>query len=371
MSTDGGRALADGQRSRNIKAWRHTKAICGGDADDGACGAFAAPDTITAPAPTAYYALGTIPSFRGVILGTPGAGRTRVRVSRIDPLAAAKLQSPSGWTLVLCMASAHVPGGNVWLGAAGQEEDFFRRTNYFRTLKAAAGRGHPYPTTRAVAYSPQVTVIKDEDFGLLRRPYSVAMVAAPCSAAPAINPRTGAYGAAADRREMQLRIRAIFELATLYGHNSLVLAPLGCGPQDGHPAAEVAGFFAQELEERNGQFREIIFAVPAYHPAGVLAAFAALERVPASPPRAPRFRPDVPRRPATAREAEPGPGFRPDLPQRPATARGADTPPPRARQLAEVAARPGAGRARPPGPAAIGRPLPEEPNATSPGANRG
>ena len=37
--------------------------------------------------------------------------------------------------VLLNMANALVPGGGIYIGSPGQEENIFRRTNYFKTLK--------------------------------------------------------------------------------------------------------------------------------------------------------------------------------------------------------------------------------------------
>jgi len=49
--------------------------------------------------------------------------------------------------LLLNMASDFQPGGGVWKGASAQEEELFRRSNYFKFLHR---RWYPFPTFRTI-----------------------------------------------------------------------------------------------------------------------------------------------------------------------------------------------------------------------------
>ena len=179
-----------------------------------------------------------------------------------------KLADPNKKVLVLNMASAFKPGGGVENGRTAQEEVIFRRSNAVLT--------HPvcwYPLKDRVIYSPEVTILRDSEYGWYKRgeQATVSMLAVSALRKPKLlrgGPTSGLHPPSTsslrytpeDRQEMQRRVDAIFQVALLEGQDVLVLGSLGCGAYS-NPPQEVVELFRASLEKYGKYFREIYFAV--------------------------------------------------------------------------------------------------------------
>jgi uncharacterized protein (TIGR02452 family) len=85
--------------------------------------------------------------------------------------------------IILNMASHKRPGGGYMTGAGAQEENIFRRSNYFQHLQPLEKK---YPMYGAI-YSPAVIVFRsteDDGYGLLRKPVPLSFVAVAAFAHP-------------------------------------------------------------------------------------------------------------------------------------------------------------------------------------------
>lgn len=155
--------------------------------------------------------------------------------------------------MVLNLASSYCPGGGVVKGAVAQEEDLFRKTNYFLSL---ARKFYPIPKS-CVIYTDKVYVIKDNNFMDLTDPFPVSMLAA----AAINNPELvkGRY-TQSDYNTMKTTIENIFKVAYLHGKETLVLGALGCGAYK-NPPLIVISIFNEYLKKYNGCFKNIVFAV--------------------------------------------------------------------------------------------------------------
>lgn len=176
---------------------------------------------------------------------------------------------------VLNMASRRNPGGGVRNGAGAQEENLFRRSDYFRSLYRysqesaqefgiEADKKHHYPMDRNFGgiYSDGITVFRSDEkngYALLSQPYKVAMVAVAAINRPEV----------VDERispELVIptinKIRTILRIAYLNGHQHLVLSAFGCGAFH-NPPHHMAELFKQVLEEDEfrHRFAEIVFAI--------------------------------------------------------------------------------------------------------------
>lgn len=183
-----------------------------------------------------------------------------IEVSRTDTLQFARryVEELGLSPLVLNMASDFQPGGGVRKGSTAQEECIFRVSNAFLT--------HPekwYPLdAHQVIYSPSVTVFKESvDRGKahqLIQPWSTAMIAV----AALRNPRTRGleYRYEEDAELMEQKVEAIFKIARVKGHDSLVLGALGCGAFNNPPTA-VAAIFKRAVDRHKHCFKRIGFAV--------------------------------------------------------------------------------------------------------------
>jgi uncharacterized protein (TIGR02452 family) len=184
----------------------------------------------------------------------------KVLLENIDSFdMARKMNISEGRILVLNLASDTSSGGGVKRGAKAQEEDLYRKSNYFE-----ANNQKFYPlATSEVIYSPLVHIIKDSSYKLLQEPYPVS-----CLAVAAIrNPKLKSlpddktiYFEESDAKIMQNKIDMIFKIAIKYGHKDIVLGALGCGVYN-NPTEEVAKMFKNSLIKYTLYFKRIGFAI--------------------------------------------------------------------------------------------------------------
>jgi uncharacterized protein (TIGR02452 family) len=156
--------------------------------------------------------------------------------------------------MVLNLASSFGPGGGVVRGAVAQEEDLFRKTNYYLSLDKEF---YPIPKGCTI-YTKSVYVIKDGLYNDLEKPFGVDMLAACAIKNPLVN--SGYKYCAADFTIMNNVIENIFKTAYYNGNETLVLGALGCGAYH-NPPMEVIKIFNRFLKKYNGCFKKIVFAV--------------------------------------------------------------------------------------------------------------
>lgn len=155
----------------------------------------------------------------------------------------------------LNMASDYHPGGGVESGCFAQEENCFRRSNYFKTLKQEF---YPLPKTSCI-YTPAITVIKDCNYNLLKTPFQVAMIACAAIRHPELT-IDGGYKNNDDKITMKCKISQIFQIGYQYGLDTLVLGAFGCGAF-ANPPTEVAQMFNETINEYHNCFKRLIFAI--------------------------------------------------------------------------------------------------------------
>ena len=189
---------------------------------------------------------------------------------------------------VLNMASAYRPGGGVLNGARAQEECIFRRSNLFMSLYlydrqmydmviepnmdgmydlSFIQQGYPMDENFGGIYSDDVTVFKDGNYEWLYNPYQTAFISV---AAMNINRalRQGEQilvdGRLSERAVAitKNKIRTIYRIGILHGHDSLVLGAWGCGAF-GNPPEQMAQLFIDVLneDEFHGRYKDIRFAI--------------------------------------------------------------------------------------------------------------
>ncbi len=157
--------------------------------------------------------------------------------------------------LVLNMASNYRAGGGVERGAMAQEEELFRRSNYFMSLDNTF-----YPLEPAsVVYTPNVSIVKDRHYRDLSAPHlSVSMLAVAAIRNPKLT-RKGEYSES-DYKIMFDTIHNIFKVSYMMNHETLILGALGCGAFH-NPPVEVIKIYNIFLEKYSGCFKNVIFAV--------------------------------------------------------------------------------------------------------------
>ncbi len=210
-----------------------------------------------------------------------------VRVEQDDCLKVAEQLVKEGYNpALLNFASAGHPGGGVETGARAQEETICRRSTLTRSIfsfdSSYAARygyehreGNNYPLTRSLdfsaIYSPQVTVFREAgpDYSLMEEPFQVGIIT---NAALNMNGRypirlTPDGHIPEEGKAITLnKIRTIFRIGLIKGHDSLVLGAFGCGAFK-TPPREMAELFKQVMEEDefNDRFRLITFAILSDH----------------------------------------------------------------------------------------------------------
>ena len=214
---------------------------------------------------------------------------TKLSVVNNDCLDVGKQMQDEGWNpAVLNMASAYRPGGGVLNGARAQEECIFRRSNLFMSLYlfdrqmydlviepnmdgmyelSFIQQGYPMDENFGGIYSADVTVFKDGEYEWLYDPYQIAFISV---AAMNINRalRQGepvlVDGRLSDRAVAitKNKIRTIYRIGILHGHDSLVLGAWGCGAF-GNPPEQMAQLFIDVLneDEFRGRYKDIRFAI--------------------------------------------------------------------------------------------------------------
>jgi len=201
--------------------------------------------------------------------------QTIVEVQNIDCLYAGVQLKEQGYNpAVLNMASRRNPGGGVATGAGAQEETLFRRTNLFRSLYQFAQYAeqygikrshHQYPLERNFGgvYTPDAIYFRESEqkgYALLDDPVSLSFITVAGMNRPDLT--DDGFIAPYHVEPIKNKIRTIFRMGLVHGHDSLVLGALGCGAFR-NPPRHVARLFHEvmdELEFKN-KYRCIVFAI--------------------------------------------------------------------------------------------------------------
>ena len=201
--------------------------------------------------------------------------QTIVEVQNIDCLYAGVQLKEQGYNpAVLNMASRRNPGGGVTTGAGAQEETLFRRTNLFRSLYQFAPYAeqygikrshHQYPLDRNFGgvYTPDAIYFRESEqkgYALLEKPVSLSFITVAGMNRPDLT--IGGMIANHHVEPIKNKIRTIFRIGLVHGHDSLVLGALGCGAFC-NPPRHVARLFHEVMDEPEfkDKYRRIIFAI--------------------------------------------------------------------------------------------------------------
>ena len=160
--------------------------------------------------------------------------------------------------VLLNTANDRKPGSMIDVGAMTQEENIFRRTNYHLTLLK---KYYPIENNQLI-YSPLVSLFRTDEensYQILDEPYHISIIASAAINCPAITSE-GDYLFQKDKDIMLNKIRLIFKTAYKYGHDSIVLSAFGTGSFY-NPPHIVAHLFKQVLQEFDGCFKKIVFAI--------------------------------------------------------------------------------------------------------------
>lgn len=205
--------------------------------------------------------------------------KTEIRVENKDCVLAAKELIDAGYNpAMLNLADLYTPGGLVEYGSGAQEENLCRRSNLVLSLyQFSHARIYQYPDLGLVQnadqypmdvrfggiYSGIVTFFRgpeSEGSMLEAKPYNIPVI----SVAALSGPRIGSDGMMyKEEADITLnKMRTIFRIGMMQGHDSLVLSAMGCGAF-ANPPAHIAKLFHQVIEEDEfkDKFRLIDFAI--------------------------------------------------------------------------------------------------------------
>ena len=182
--------------------------------------------------------------------------------------------------LLLNMANAKTTGGGYRKGDGAQEENLFRRSNYYRSLDLELDDGQPthrslwtstsvpfrekiYPIADFGAiYTSGLTVFRqteEKGYALMDEPMSNV-----CALAIAAyrKPRLTDSNLLQPKYSIGTRkkVETIFAIGQHQQHDCLVLSAFGCGAFH-NPPAHLAQIFKSVIEQYAGFFQKIVFAI--------------------------------------------------------------------------------------------------------------
>jgi uncharacterized protein (TIGR02452 family) len=198
-------------------------------------------------------------------LAPAGTGRPRIEVTdETTGAAARRLVEDEGAKnlLALNFASAKNPGGGFLGGAKAQEEDLACASALYPCLRTQPRYYEVHRASPSMLYtdhmihSPDVPFFRDEDHGLLERPFLVSILTSPAPNAGEAQ-RKQAGEEAQVERTLRRRAGKILALAAERGHRCLVLGAWGCGVFRNDPEL-VAEAFAPVV---GLGFERVVFAV--------------------------------------------------------------------------------------------------------------
>lgn len=209
--------------------------------------------------------LSFIPNFQADLDNT-NTKNCDISVISEDSFSAALALKKEGYNpLVLNMANAYNPGGGVYKGSMAQEEDLFRRSNYFRSTSLQEF----YPLGELeIIYTPDVAVYMKPDFTLLPELEMLSCIACaaekdPKTVANPIDPDNPYNRLYADDHISEItknRIETIFQIGIRKNHDSLVLGGLGCGAFN-NPQMRIIEYYNENLQKYSKYFKKIVFAI--------------------------------------------------------------------------------------------------------------
>ncbi|CAF1560009.1 unnamed protein product, partial [Adineta ricciae] len=219
--------------------------------------------------------------------------RTNIQVQQEDCLVVYEKLVEKGYRPVLLnMANQTTPGGGYKKGDGAQEENIFRRSDYFRSLDLELDSYHDQRAERFIRtsdcekepvgdekriypmdefgaiYTSGLTVFRhseDKGYAYMKKPLTgVRAIAIAAYRVPELDDNQLAPEAAVGMRK---KIETIFSIAHRHGHDSLVLSAFGCGAFK-NPPEHVAQLFLSVIEQYAGFFKLVVFAIIDDHNTG-------------------------------------------------------------------------------------------------------
>jgi uncharacterized protein (TIGR02452 family) len=180
--------------------------------------------------------------------------------------------------LILNFADDEEAGGLVDNGNSAQEESLWRRTNLCATQLQTFYPLAQNPVQEGI-YTPEATVFKDTEANNcvdLHAPWQAAFIAVPGLKFPRTNIQN--LVCLEDLMRMRAKIELICQTAKHYGHDALVLGPLGCGVWRS-PPKQMAEIMRSVLSSYRGVFKHVTFACLAKGVVGASSNYAIFKEV--------------------------------------------------------------------------------------------
>jgi uncharacterized protein (TIGR02452 family) len=160
--------------------------------------------------------------------------------------------------ILLNMSDWEVSGGGVDYGSPAQEEELFRRSNYYKHLSQKLYPLYNLDTT----ISNNVEFFRygiDKGYTIMDKPIQIDCIGAPALRLPLLNSDRD-YLNEKDKEIMRQKIRMLLLTAAQNGNDTIILSAWGCGAY-GCPPKSTALLFKEVLTEFAGVFRETPFAI--------------------------------------------------------------------------------------------------------------
>jgi uncharacterized protein (TIGR02452 family) len=161
---------------------------------------------------------------------------------------------------VLNMANPNSPGGGYKSGSGAQEENIHRRTNMYQCLENVDNLDpdrtwkYPLPEFGGV-FTPDAVVIRGSEakgYPWLEKPENLSFISVAAYKNPKWHQKT--------EDGMKRKMRVILNMALENQCYNIILSAFGCGAYR-NPPEKVAKCFKQIIEEFEGMFENIIFAI--------------------------------------------------------------------------------------------------------------
>ena len=196
---------------------------------------------------------------------SPRYSSTHVQVTNETTLVASQRLKQQGLgPVALNFANGIRPGGGFLSGARAQEEALCRSSALYATLLGDemydAHRKRPEPdSTGWCIYSPDVPIFRDDRGSAVSEPWLLSFITCAAPYAPEIGqPRSGDL--------LAERILRVLDVASAYGHSSLILGAWGCGAFKNDPVRTARDFRTALEGPFCGVFSDVIFAVTDWSP---------------------------------------------------------------------------------------------------------
>jgi hypothetical protein len=207
-----------------------------------------------------YKMVGTVKISPGGF-GVPGPASgepVNVRVFHERPLAVLEAALRHEFTPVLLnIFDNNYPFDALKGGAAGDQFEILRRTNFFNTLSDGL-----YPLQEQEAFfSERLYLFKNAEYRTIKKPPKFAMI----SIVPPKNPRILTIAGAGDTYEnpndekmMRAKIQSVFDLAASRSFDCLILQDIGCKVHN-NPIHKIVEFLNEEIAKAH--IPNVFFAV--------------------------------------------------------------------------------------------------------------